>query len=55
VANPPALENFWDLLLNYPFLGMFQMKLCQKNFETRSLMYVSVLESSILAIIFPKY
>jgi len=40
---------------NNSFLGMFQLKFCLKTFETYSLLYVSVLKCSILAIILFKY
>jgi len=40
---------------NNPFLGIFQLKFCLKTFETCSLLYISVLKCSILAIILFEY
>jgi len=40
---------------NNPFLGMFQLKFSLKSFETCSLLYISVLKCSILAIILFEY
>jgi len=50
--SPQRLVIFWGIYYkNNPFLGMFQLKFCLKTFETCSLLYVSVLKCSILAII----
>jgi len=46
-----AFGDFGDVYYqNNPFLGMFQKKFCLKTFETCSLLFISVLKSSILAI-----
>jgi len=53
-TESPAFGDFGDLLQNNPFLIMFQLKFCLKN-ETFLLLYISVLNCSILAIILFEY
>jgi len=53
--NPQRLAFLGIYYQNNPFLGKFQLKFCLKTFETCSLLYVSVLKCSILAIILFKY
>jgi len=55
VARPQRLATLRIYCQNNPFLVMFQLKFCLKIFETCSLLYVSVLKCSILAIILFEY
>jgi len=43
--------RFWGFATKIIHLGMLKLKFCLKTFETYSLLYVSVLKRSILAII----
>jgi len=54
---PPAFGEFGDNIYyqNNPFLGMFHLQFCLKTFETCSLLYVSALKCSSLAIILFEY
>jgi len=46
-AEPPSVYRFWK----YTAKGMLQLKFCLKFLEICSLLYVSVIKCSILAII----